>query len=737
MAGFYGGTVVPTDYSQPTSFVDSMSKHFDALYRNFPNRPKRMSALEAAQTAQIMQNMRMQRDAEGGKSGDSGTAGGMMKGGGGREKSTGATGSTDVGYKEDPRDVRAWNEKQAAMNREHDFAKIKAEADAKRTGVYNTPGGSALPVPSATQPTSGLTSVSPGVTQPAYSDNAPYYGTNTPYLPESSGVGNISASDQFARSPESTEAVNAMMAPSVPSAIPGAAATVQSNVPGQMTSEPVNYEPNPAYTAADLGGVPSPIANAAATPDVQATQPDTAVPLDSYAKGSSYVPKKGLYELEEGEAVIPTENNPNADAFAPGITGPGGIWDTAKRGASAVGNFLADIPLSPSGVTARDTANMVSKIPGALNSLAPDGSGQPRDAFSNYGLSATAPLMQTQSGAGAGALPAVKQVAAIPPAQIAQNSKSVNAAQVAEKPQMDYATWAKQNPTMAGKGDALLDPAKRDAFIQSMKSTGAAQSVPGGGALPGPIIKDYAPSEQAAAQSDWSNIQRDTRPGGGGMAVHDATGEQIVRTDVLPAAQKNAGPSSEKELRAALGQRVLEGWQKGELNLDDTTKALKGLQDYDNSVIKGGLPGVEEKLNMRYEKDKQKAEEAYVRKQESERLSAHRDEYKEYTKEYNKTLHMEDPQEAARTQMQLNQGWYEKILPQGAKHLAGVPEQFENSLAILKRENYEKRKKAPNDQALIEENANYGKPEYIEGLKKKHAALIKQRNDAIAQGQRR
>lgn len=57
-----------------------------------------------------------------------------------------------------------------------------------------------------------------------------------------------------------------------------------------------------------------------ATPNFGSTRRPMA--LDSFKKGTPYVPKTGLYQLHEGEAVISKDKNPmnSADAMA-GITG--------------------------------------------------------------------------------------------------------------------------------------------------------------------------------------------------------------------------------------------------------------------------------------------------------------------------------------------------------------------------------------------------------------------------------
>lgn len=726
MAGLYGGTVVPTDYSsQPTSFADSISKHFDAMYRNFPNRPKKMSALEAAQTMQIMQNMRLQRDAEfAGKSGAGAgtgekTAGqqylGKSLGGGGTTHSSGGHG--DGEEKEHPREARSWQAAENEKNRQHEIAKWNAERESKRTGVFNQrPSGLPAQAGGSGMSSSLPTQATPATPIPVYSDMG--MDTSTGYtspgefgetMPDVNYGGVAGTGDEvpidFGYNPDYQAAGDA----GIPTPVygdgggydPGGGGGDGSTPPGEFGENGGGgYGSTPA---ADYGGVSTPIPNAAATPDVQATQPDSNVPQDSlgYAKGTKYIEEDQYAKLHEGEAVVPKPLNPAANP---------------DQASTPIGDIIAALPDSkranemfaaPANAAGRGLATLGKQayndfVQPVVNAVAPT-----VDRFGR-GLALDFP---NKPGA---PIPTQQAPVQVPPAEIAKNDQIINSAQAAiAKPQMDYATWAKNNPTMAGKGDALLDPAKRDAFLKSTQTTGAAQSVPGGGALPGPIIKDYAPNEQAAAQKDWSNIQKDTRPGGGGMAVHDATGGQIMRTDVLPAPaqQQKAGPSSEKELRAALGQRVLEGWQNGQMNLDETTKALKGLQDYDNSVIKGGLPGVEEKLNMRYEKDKQKAEEAFVRKQEDQVVKDRHDAYKEGMKQWSDASKIEDPHERVDRQMQLNREHFASLLPPEAQDLAKVPVSLDAFIYKSKMLARQKMMENPNDIKSKEYFASLNTPE--------------------------
>lgn len=93
----------------------------------------------------------------------------------------------------------------------------------------------------------------------------------------------------------------------------------------KVTAQPVKAEPSPKDRV-------SPKARYGARPGEQRLDTDEARrPLGSFEKGTSHVPKTGVYKLHEGEAVIPKEKNMDSKMTAKMTDALGGSDKKPKK----------------------------------------------------------------------------------------------------------------------------------------------------------------------------------------------------------------------------------------------------------------------------------------------------------------------------------------------------------------------------------------------------------------------
>jgi hypothetical protein len=349
----------------------------------------------------------------------------------------------------------------------------------------------------------------------------------------------------------------------------------------------------------------------------------------------------GIPAYAEGTPRVETDEERAAAerAFAPGLYGVKQIGNAISAIPNAIYENVQK-PLESAGAKAGELATR------AMQSPSPEYMGRAMQGIAAQGGSPPVPAYLNKD-----AIPSASIPSAVAPEVVAQNNAAIAGAQAAiAKPQMDYATWAKANPTMAGKGDALMGG------VVASPQAQAGLATLDRGALP-QAKPAYAPTGQG--------------PGGGTMTSYDQTGQ--ASTQILPTNEERASQQPKRDLRKDIEQQISDQYYAGKLSHKDAIAGISALQQYDNQKIKGGLPGLEEKMNMRYETDQKKAEAAHARKIEDVQAKEHHELYQNLTKDWRIADKIEDPHEKVKRQMEINRDYFQAVLPPEAQQLAEVP----------------------------------------------------------------
>jgi len=716
---------------------DDLSRWATLLYQNFPNRPKRMSALDAANAMKAMAEARKIR-AEADKT-ERGRAESAAIGES-AARSNLANAKAEH-YRSMPTGTPTAGAGATAAARTP-----VASREIERRYLYNAGGrfGGLLGAEGALPATPANAQ---GEAAPVAAPTEPMYGDYSPmdYGPAAEGPADMGA-------------------------LPGA--TIDNAGMGEMDYYGGMGGLNEGFgeqqaTGSDQSGAPAMLPNAALPPGTEATNPETSIPLDVYAMGTSYVPKTGPYELEEGEAVIPAHENPAnpnnmmsdeaAEAkFSPLLHGAkqiynalpsaasigGAIVETPGKIVNMVGNAFANRPS-----TEEMAANMQGRF--ARGGMLTDPSQKAPPIVDTKRLAEVAPeaLAGTGGPVGDAAYQGLKAVAQgkasgdgnIPMPTLKPFQAPERRGSIPKSPEQEY--YAK-NPGVEGAWDRMQN---KPAVAESLPGTASgADGAPGLGpvlapAQVGATRMDVGPSsaEQQQAEALYSNIQlrnaTQAGVGGGGMMVHGPDGKVLSMAALPTAAEQNISPmeSAQREaIRLSEAQAA-----KGVISPEEHLARLSAIQKMNAPDKMQQAMMLEEGRNRRADRNieaqndrlekmlaaKTVNQQATLGAKEQAAETKRRDKLSDsYNKSYEAIMEIDDPTERGHRMVELNKGFYASLLPPEQRHLAEVPNTFDWFLYDLQTKAFNKK-----DQAGLEKLKD---PAFIENLRKQHKDLIMERS---------